>query len=115
MLLYCDHCATKNGYDVDSPKTAKGECQLCHMRLGPMNVMNDEDHEVLVNSIKTEIFEAGGFKAAQVKGFPVGTKIVDIEPTLPHKIVGNKTVMFFGSERVVFANTETGNKFEVRF
>jgi len=115
MMIYCDHCAGKFGYDVDNPKTAKGECELCHRRLGPMNVMSDEDVEVLVNSIKTDIFEAGGFQVIQLKGFPVGVKMSDIEPTLPSKPLSKGVVIFFDSNRVVFANAQTGKKIEVRF
>lgn len=114
-LLYCDQCADKFGYKIQEKKESKGECGLCHMRLGPMNNMSDDDFDHIVNSINPEIFEAGGFKARQLKGFPVGLKVQEIEPTLPHKIVGNQTVMFFASERVIFANTQTGKKFEIRF
>jgi len=114
MLLYCDHCGTKHGYDIDVPKTYKGECELCHRRLGPMNHMGDEDVEVLVNGIKSEVHELAGFQIQEVKGFPVGTKIDDIERKMVnHRLVGQDCVVFFDADRMVVANPKTGKRFQI--
>jgi hypothetical protein len=116
MLLYCDHCAGKHGYDVDTPKTYKGECELCHRRLGPMNAMGDEDVEILVNGINLEIHDVAGFKVQEVKGFPVGTKIDDIEKKMiNHRIVGENCVVFFDAGKMVVANPKKGKRFQISF
>lgn len=116
MLLYCDHCGTKNGYDIDMPKTHKGECELCHRRLGPMNVMGDDDVEVLVNGIKNDIYELAGFHVHEVKGFPKGTKLDEIEPKMVnHRLVGQNCVVFFDTGKMVVANPETGRRFKITF
>lgn len=116
MLLYCDHCGTKNGYDIDTPKTFKGECQLCNRRLGPMNVMSDQDVEVLVNGVDVNIHDLAGFKVQEIKGFPVGTKVDCIEPKMVnHRLVNQKCVVFFDAGKVVVANPETGKRFKISF
>lgn len=116
MLLYCDHCGTKNGYDIDTPKTEKGECQLCRRRLGPMNVMSDKDVDVLVNGIKTDILDVAGFKVQEVEGFPVGTKTEAIEPRMvTHKMAADNCVVFFDPGRIVIANPATGKRFQISY
>lgn len=116
MLLYCDQCGTKHGYDIDIPKVYKGECGLCHRRLGPMNVMSEEDVEVLVNGIKTDIHEVAGFSIQEVKGFPKGIKIDTIEPQMVnHRMVSPTCVVFFDAGKMVIANPETGKRFKITF
>lgn len=116
MLLYCDHCATKHGYDVEPEKKHKGECELCRRRLGPMNAMTDDDVEVLVNGVIPETYDIAGFKAVQVKGFPVGTKIAEIEAKMPiHKVLSPNCVAFFDPGKIVIANPKTGKRFQITF
>ena len=116
MLIYCDHCAKKHGYDVQIPKAEKGECQLCKRRLGPMNVMTDTDVDELVNGIIPETYDIAGFKVVQVKGFLVGTKIAEIEPRMvTHKVLSQKCVAFFDPGKIVIANPENGKRFEITF
>jgi len=115
-MLYCDHCATKHGYDVDTPKIKKGECELCRRRLGAMNFMTDEDVEVLVNGIVPEIYDVAGFKVSQVRGFPVGTKVDEIEPAMvTHKMIGKNCVAFFDPGKIIIANPENGKRLEITF
>ena len=116
MLLYCDHCATKNGYDIDEDKKEKGECGLCKRRLGPMNVMEDDDVEILVNGINTDIHEVCGFKIHEIKGFPVGVKLEDIEPYMvSYRVASENCVVFFDGRKIVVANPETGKRFQITF
>lgn len=118
MLMYCDHCATKNGYDVDTPKTAKGECELCRRRLGPMNVMEDDDVEVLVNNIDTTIHDfKGGFHVEQVKGFPVGIVTREIEPKMSHKMLDDDVSLFYDTtaKKLVVARQSTGDRIQITF
>jgi hypothetical protein len=115
-MLYCDHCGTKNGYDIEPDKKVKGECQLCHRRIGPMNEMTEEDVKVLVNGIEPTIYDIAGFKVEEVEGFPVGKKIDDIEKTmLSHRVVGNNCVCFFDAHKIVVANPKTGKRFTITF
>jgi hypothetical protein len=115
MLLYCDWCGTKHGYDITPNKKSKGECGLCHKRLGPMNEMTDADVEVLVNNISQEVFIAGGFKVQQVKSIPVGTIVTEIYPGLQHKIIGHDTVAFFGGKKLCVYHPSTGKRIEITF
>jgi hypothetical protein len=115
-LLYCDHCAGKYGYDVDTPKTHKGECQLCHRRLGPMNAMNAEDVEKLINDYDYMDYNLAGFTLEEVEGFPVGTKIMEIEPRMSsHKMMAENCVLFFDAGRIVIANPKTGKRLQVKY
>lgn len=117
MLLYCDHCATKLGYDVDPSKTSKGECELCYMRIGPMNTMSDEDVEILVNGISTDIFEISDFTVRQIKGFPIGTVPRKIECVMSQRMLTNDVSMFYDStdRKLILAKLSTGKRIQITF
>lgn len=116
MLLYCDDCGTKNGYDIDTPEKKKGECQLCRRRLGSMNVMNTEDVQALVNGITPDILNVAGFQVQEVEGFPVGTKTEAIEPRMvTHKMAADNCVVFFDPGKIIIANPATGKRFQIQY
>ena len=118
MLMYCDHCGTKHGYDIDPEKEVKGECQLCRRRLGPMNVMKDQDVEVLVNNIDPTIHDfKGGFHVEQTKGFPVGTVTREIEPRMSHKMLTDDVSLFYDTtiKKLVVARQSTGDRITISF
>jgi len=117
MLLYCDTCARKMGYKIDEAKTSKGECELCHMRLGPMNYMPDDVVETLVNSISTDVFKAADFSVRQVRGFPVGTVVREIEPKMFHKMLTDDVSLFYdsSSRKIVLARPGSGKRIQITF
>lgn len=115
-MIYCDHCGTKNGYDIDTPKTEKGECELCHRRIGPMNIMSENDVKVLIDGVEPTIHDIAGFRVEEVEGFVVGKKIDDIEKRMVnHRILGSNCIIFFDAGKIIVANPKTGKRFKITF
>lgn len=113
MLLYCNECGDSNGYPR-TPETLKGECGLCHRRLGSMNVMNNEQRFIDQN-ISPDMFETEGIRMRQIEGFVPGTKIDDIEPGAPHRVLNDDRILFFGAKRLVIAIPSTGKKISIGY
>ena len=110
IMLYCDTCAKMFDYHIQEQKTIKGECELCHQRLGGMNVLDlkfDDSPKVLLHE--------GGFLIRSISNFPVGLKTTDIEPTMPCKVIGKDVVIFFGTNKVILARPSMGTKIEISF
>lgn len=115
-MLYCDVCAVDFGYKVSLPaQRQKGECEICHRRLGSMNVMPEDEEKSMTENISTELFQAAGFIVSEISSFPAGLKPSDIEPTLPCKIIGKDTVAFMAPEKLILAHPSTGKKIEITF
>lgn len=116
MLLYCDSCASKHGYDIQSTKKSKGECGLCHMRIGPMNELTDRDMQFITNNISKDVVKISGFTIKEIAGFPVGTKVPEIDPTSPrYKVIANNCVIFYGVGNITLALTTTGKRIQIDF
>ena len=110
-MLYCDRCADEHGYDLTTEKE-KGECELCHRRLGSMNIMIDVDSMITVDSQAVNI---EGLVIKQVKGFVPGTHLDKIEPGAHHKLLTDTKVLYHWSDRLIIADTKTGKRVEIRF
>lgn len=113
-MLYCDKCADEHGYDITTEKE-KGECELCHRRLGSMNVMHEEGVEGIVNNIQKEEINVAGIKIKQIIGFVPGTALGNIEPGSPHRFLTDKKVLFHKSDSLIVADIQTGKRVEIRF
>lgn len=111
-MLYCDRCANEHGYAITTEKE-KGECELCHRRLGSMNVMTDLDE--YVNNIATDVVKIEGLEIKQVKGFVPGTHVDKIEPGAHHKLLTDTKVLYHWADRLVIADTKSGKRVEIRF
>jgi len=114
MLLYCDKCAVKSGNPITEEKI-KGECGMCKRRLGAMNVMEEETHKKIINNISTETLEIEGIQVKQVEGFVPGTKLDEIEAGLPHRILREDRVLYFGSKNLTIAIPSTGKRIQINF
>lgn len=112
MLLYCDKCASESGHPITEEKK-KGECEICKRRLGSMNVMDDQKHNTIVNNISTETFDIEGIQVKQVEGFVPGTKLDEIEPGSPHRVVREDRVLYFGSNELTIAIPSTGKRIRI--
>ena len=114
MLLYCDKCAAKSGNPI-TEKKVKGECEMCRLRLGSMNVMESSVHNNIVNSISSDILDIEGIQVKQVEGFVPGTKLDKIEVGLPHRILREDRVLYFGSKSLTIAIPSTGKRIQISF
>ena len=114
MLLYCDKCASESGHPITEEKI-KGECELCRRRLGSMNVMDDHKHKNIINNISADVLEIEGIQVKQVEGFLPGTKLDEIEPGSPHKILREDRVVYFGAKYMTIAIPSTGKRIRVQF
>jgi len=114
MLLYCDKCAEKSGNPI-TEKKVKGECEMCKRRLGSMNVMESAVHNSIVNNISTDTVDIEGIEIKQVEGFVPGTKLDEIEAGLPHRILREDRVLYFGSKELTIAIPSTGKRIQISF
>jgi len=114
MLLYCDKCACESGHPITEDKV-KGECELCKRRLGSMNVMDSAKHKQIVNNISSNSLDIEGIQVKQVEGFVPGTKLDEIEPGSPHKILREDRVVYFDSKFMTIAIPSTGKRIRIRF
>jgi len=113
-MLYCDSCAKTREYRIHSNEDkVKGSCDICHKYAGPCNFIPDEDLEF--NNITSEPVSIAGFTVQEIKGFPIGQRTDMIDPGIPHKIVGDKKVMFMRKNSVVLADMNSGKRVEVLF
>lgn len=113
-MLYCDNCASIYGHVIiNSEDKQKGVCAICHRYAGPCNFVEDEKLEF--NNITSDPVELAGFQINEIKGFPIGQRIDMIDPGIPHKIVGNKKVVFYRKDSVVVGDMNTGKRVEIKF
>jgi len=114
MLLYCNKCAIESGNPITEEKV-KGECGLCKRRLGPMNVMDSAKYkQLLTNNISSEILEIEGVQIRQIESFIPGTRIDEIEPTLPHRILKEDRILYFGTNDLIIAIPSTGKRIHIK-
>lgn len=112
MLLYCDKCAGESGHPITEEKI-KGECGLCRRRLGSMNVMDSGKHKQIINNISDETLEIEGIRVKQVEGFVPGTKLDEIEPGSPHRILREDKVLYFGANGLTIAIPSKGKRIRI--
>ena len=114
-MIYCDDCGKRRDYPI-TPEKKKGECQLCHRKIGPMNIMGDDDFQHLINNISKDEMNIDGFQVKQVAGFIPGMETSAIEPGMNAKLLTKDCILFYGAERnIVLANKTTGKRIQITF
>lgn len=106
MIIYCDMCAREHHHQI-TPTKEIGGCQLCGLRVGKMNVVDDKHLKK-----SSEEKEVAGFRMKEVDGFLKGTRIPLIEPH-NHKVVGKGVVLFYDQNKIILARTDTGEKVQI--
>lgn len=112
-MKYCNECASLRGYRIHPLEDkVKGTCDICHRYVGPCNFISDDELEF--NIISSEPVSLAGFDIKEIKGFPVGQRTDMIDPGVPHKIVGDKKIMFMRRNSIVLADMNTGKRVEIK-
>jgi hypothetical protein len=111
MLLYCDVCAEKYGYETTLHKE-KGGCHICQKRLGSMNVMMEGIDEYYEDREHKKI---GPFKFKQLKNSFPGAPPTTIEPRLSSRRLNDDTILFFNGNHMIIARPSTGEKVKIDY
>jgi hypothetical protein len=109
-MLFCNHCGEKHG--LQSVGQQKGECEICHQRIGVMNVLDDNVMKSFKDFDSTE-WVAGGFKAKQVEGMIPNMPIENLYLDMQHKILSNNKIMFIGSYILLLLDRSTGKQIQI--
>lgn len=108
-MLYCDKCAESSNLPI-TPNKEKGECDLCKLRLGSMNVKADEN-----DVVEHEALDICGLTVQQIKDFYPGTKLDKVYPGSQHRIVAPDRVVYFLPGKLVVAQPSTGKQVQLKY
>ena len=110
IMLFCNQCGEKHGFQ--SVGQQKGECEICHQRIGVMNIMDDNMLKSFKAIDNTE-WVCCGFKAKQVEGIIPNMPIENLYLDMQHKILSNNKIMFIGSDKLLLLDRSTGKQIQI--
>jgi hypothetical protein len=112
LITYCDKCADEHSYSIKKEKV-KSFCKLCGFT-GPVNQVQNSE-VVSYEGFNEEMWKGGGFEVTQLDPFPLGHIREMLHPTLAHKLLTEKIVIFYDKNVVIVANPRTGQQLQITF
>lgn len=110
-MLYCDVCGKERDYPINTPKKAKGSCEICKQVAGPMNLTDVED--LPFGDVEFDECDLSGFHVKEVVGFPPRPKRIDYINPAPHRLISSNVVVFIMEGKIEVADLATGRRIHI--
>jgi tRNA G26 N,N-dimethylase Trm1 len=110
IMLFCDQCGAKHNFE--SFGQTKGECDICHQRIGTMNIM-DTSYINKLKDVDPNIFEIAGIKVRQIESIIPHQQISALHTDMIHKRINTDKLLFINSNKVIILNETTGSQVEI--
>lgn len=109
-MLFCDKCGEIHGFQAVGQQ--KGECDICHQRIGTMNVM-DQTYLDNLKNVPENVCEVAGVRVRQIESLIPHTQISTLHPDMIHKRITSDKLLFMNSSKVIILNETTGHQVEI--
>lgn len=109
-MLFCDQCGKKYGFDAVAQE--RGECDICHQKIGVMNRFSETYLDAL-KDVETETFTAAGMTVKQIESLIPRQPIDKMHLDMIHKRINRDNIVFMNSHRVIILNESTGYRIEI--
>jgi hypothetical protein len=110
QMLFCDKCGEEHKFEAVGQQ--RGECDICHQRIGTMNIMSS----VYLNKLKEtegKICEVAGVRVRQIESIIPHQKLSTIHPDMIHKRLTTDKLVFMNNSKVIILNETTGHQVEI--